>query len=499
MIVFDPKRVELTPAPITGRTRSKDPIPAEPLVTPESREKETSGNKVKKKDDIKSPSNAETRAETLKHRKDALAKILSDKVTAAGKEKEKVQAAKLAADREKKAIEGKEKNTETPDKKRRQQKTRDKDRLTVDTGEPGDKDAQVDDEAMLSDDDAWKTVAKNGKGKTKKQREEAAEKKKAKKEAKQAAKALKASQAAELAAKEVASNSNKGKTGTPKAGNSGPTRKKDSQYSTCFILNVGGREGATIPEVQKNAMKAVFSVGNDIEEICFEPLSSSIAAPLLYSEADTPTRATLQRNYIRVVSGGGNVNKPGKRVGFVVRLAHNEAPATLAQAIRSDMQNEFGVSIYAKRLNLPHTTSRHWLKGILVDLPANAVQDQIVSDLIACGFPGTAEHLCGKINLEAKNVWISEKAKEIEKKAYNAQALAFIDTHGKQYHIECCNSIREDVTKYLDIYKGNFCARWGPKAEIRTMPTWEPKDFGLTISNGKKRTQAIAFNAQVVS
>ena len=62
-------------------------------------------------------------------------------MTAAGKEKEKVQAAKLAADREKKAIEGKEKNTETPDKQRRQQKTRDKDRLTVDTGEPGDEDA----------------------------------------------------------------------------------------------------------------------------------------------------------------------------------------------------------------------------------------------------------------------------------------------------------------------------------------------------------------------
>ena len=112
-------------------------------------------------------------------------------------------------------------------------------------------------------------------------------------------------------------------------------------------------------------------------------------------------------------------------------VSSNEAPANLAQASCSDMQNECGVSIYAKRLDLPHTTTRHWLKGILVELPTNAVKNQIVSDLIACGFPGTVEHICGKINLEAKNVWISEKAKEIEKKTYNDQALAFINTHGK--------------------------------------------------------------------
>ena len=172
----------------------------------------------------------------------------------------------------------------------------------------------------------------------------------------------------------------------------------------CFILNVGGQEGGNIPDMQRNAMKAVFSVGNDIEEIFFKPLSSSIPAPLLFSEYALHARAKKQRDYICVVSGGGNVNKPGKRVGFVVRLAHNEAPANLAQAIRSDMQNEFGVSMYAKRLNLLHTTTRHWLKGILVELPANAVKDQIVSDPIACGFPGTVEHICGKINLEAKNV-----------------------------------------------------------------------------------------------
>ena len=61
-------------------------------------------------------------------------------------------------------------------------------------------------------------------------------------------------------------------------------------------------------------------------------------------------------------------------------------------------------------------------------------------------------------------MWISEKEKEIEEKTYNAQALAFIDAQGKQYHIECCNYIRDDVDKYLGIYGADFCARWGPKA-----------------------------------
>jgi hypothetical protein len=91
------------------------------------------------------------------------------------------------------------------------------------------------------------------------------------------------------------------------------------------------------------------------------------------------------------------------------------------------------------------------------------------------------------------------EGKRNRKETYNDQALAFIDTHGKQYYIECCNSIRDDVDKYLGIYGASFCARWGPKAEIRTMPSWEPKDFNLTIVNGKKRTQVIAFNAQLVS
>ena len=135
-------------------------------MTPESQEKSTSGNKVKKKDDNKSPTNAEQRAATLKHKKDALAKILADKDEVL----EKGNMAKMTADREAKALEDKEKETELSKKKRRTKKTKDKDRaqkgLTVDTGNPGDGDAPAVDEAMLDadgDDNDWKEVDKNGK------------------------------------------------------------------------------------------------------------------------------------------------------------------------------------------------------------------------------------------------------------------------------------------------------------------------------------------------
>ena len=67
-----------------------------------------------------------------------------------------------------------------------------------------------------NDDDEWKEVDKSGKGKTKKQREAAAEKKKANKEAKKAKAELKAAQAAAaLAGKEVPNKPTRGKKITP--------------------------------------------------------------------------------------------------------------------------------------------------------------------------------------------------------------------------------------------------------------------------------------------
>ena len=93
----------------------------------------------------------------MKHKNEALAKILADKEEVLEKEKEHM--AKLMADRETKALEGKDKNTESPEKKRRQKKTKDKDRLMVNTGERGDGDAPAVDEAMIAadgNDEEWK-------------------------------------------------------------------------------------------------------------------------------------------------------------------------------------------------------------------------------------------------------------------------------------------------------------------------------------------------------
>jgi hypothetical protein len=189
-------------------------------------------------------------------------------------------------------------------KKHRNKKTKDKDRkkkrLTDDAGNFDNGAVPPFDDAMPdadNDNDEWKEVDKSGKGKTKKHREAAAERKKANKEVKKAAKSeLKAAQATSaLAGKEVPTNTTQGNQSTPRVSTTGSTHKKYSQYSTCFILNVGGQQGDNIPDMQRNAMKAVFSVGKNIEEIFFEPLSSSIPAPLIFSEDALPVRATKQR------------------------------------------------------------------------------------------------------------------------------------------------------------------------------------------------------------
>ena len=127
-------------------------------MTPESEEKATSGNKVKKKEDNKFLTNAEQRASTLKYKKNALAKILADKEEVLEKE----TMAKMTADRDAKALEDKETETELSKKKRRTKNTKDKDRtqkgLTIDTGNPVDDAVSPDDEVMPDvdvDDAEW--------------------------------------------------------------------------------------------------------------------------------------------------------------------------------------------------------------------------------------------------------------------------------------------------------------------------------------------------------
>ena len=96
---------------------------------------------------------------------------------------------------------------------------------------PDDDDVPPVDDAMPdagNDNGEWQEVEQSGKGKAKKQRDAAVEKKKAKKEARKAAQnALQVAQA--MAEKEASTDP---KPGTPRAGTTGPTRKKDNLYST---------------------------------------------------------------------------------------------------------------------------------------------------------------------------------------------------------------------------------------------------------------------------
>jgi hypothetical protein len=116
MVVTDPDfgKMPLTQS-ITERTRSKVTLKLaeDTLVTPEFEEKDTSGNKVKKKDESPSPTNAERRAATLKHKKDTLAKILADKKEALEKE----SMAKMTAAQEAKALEEEKTRKEMEKKK----------------------------------------------------------------------------------------------------------------------------------------------------------------------------------------------------------------------------------------------------------------------------------------------------------------------------------------------------------------------------------------------
>ena len=219
-------------------------------------------------------------------------------------------------------------------------------------------------------------------------------------------------------------------------------------------------------------MKSVLSVGNDVDEICFKHLSDSLQAPLIFSVGDNPERSTKLRSYIRVISGGGNIGKPNKRVEFVIRFTH-ELPATeLAKVIKDHMESEFGVRILTKQLNLPHSSFNFWLKGILIEIPEAAVKVHIVSNLMECGLRDTREKLSGKMHLHEKLVWVLEKTMEHEKKTYPNEALEWIKAHEHKFHVECCNSIAKELVAVMNTYGNSFISRWGPQAEIREMPSW---------------------------
>ena len=78
----------------------------------------------------------------------------------------------------------------------------------------------------------------------------------------------------------------------------------ESEYSLYFILSFQGIMGGKMPDVMQHAMKVILSVRNDIEEICFEKLSDSLQAPLIFSAGDIPVRSNKLIPYIRVFSVG---------------------------------------------------------------------------------------------------------------------------------------------------------------------------------------------------
>ena len=164
-------KMPLTASSFTEWTRSKLAPTVDPLVTLESEEKSKSGNKVKKKEDCKSPSNAERRADTLKYKKDTLTRTLADKEEASKRE----SLVKVTADRESKTLEDATMEKEQIKKKHRSQKTKDKDRkkkgLTDDVENSDNGAVPLFGDAMPdanNDNDEWKRVDKRGNGKTKK-------------------------------------------------------------------------------------------------------------------------------------------------------------------------------------------------------------------------------------------------------------------------------------------------------------------------------------------
>ena len=96
-------------------------------------------------------------------------------------------------------------------------------------------------------------------------------------------------------------------------------------------------------------------------------------------------------------------------------------------------------------------------------------------------------------------MWFDDVIRKKEEREFSAEAQFFIKGNSFQWHIECCTSVATKVRFALKQYADKaFQQRWGSKAEIRILSLQGERDFALDHTNTKKRTQAIAFTAQVV-
>ena len=77
-------------------------------------------------------------------------------------------------------------------------------------------------------------------------------------------------------------------------------------------------------------------------------------------------------------------------------------------------------------------------------------------------------------------------------------ALKFIKDYCNRFNVACCNFILTELKTSLEKYHPSFASRWGPRAKICELPTWDNEDFNLTVANTKKCTQAISFNAKLL-
>ena len=115
-------------------------------------------------------------------------------------------------------------------------------------------------------------------------------------------------------------------------------RRTDTTYSSCFIISVDGRPNADLRQTQVDIISKVLDISHDLDDTSVKHLSDSRPAPILDMPSDIPERLTLIHAYIRAVSGYSNLKKDGKRIQFVIRIAHNLEAQDLARSISGDLQ-----------------------------------------------------------------------------------------------------------------------------------------------------------------